>query len=215
MFRYWPAGFRLGRQRAIRSIAASMCRARPLPRLSSTNTERRGSAPRNWRSARKTADRWSSSTAAPTRSTTRTASRVPISVPGAELVYRFHEMAPSPDTFVVVNCGGRTRSIIGAQALIDAGVPNRVVSLKDGTMAWHLAGFEVVAGAERRAPDGLCRRDRRGAAARGGGRAPLRRGGDRPRHVGRMAAARPTGARSMCSMSATRPSTAPGICRAR
>ena len=76
-----------------------------------------------------------------------------ISVPGAELVYRFHEMVPSPDTFVVVNCGGRTRSIIGAQALIDAGVPNRVVSLKDGTMAWHLAGFEVVAGAERRAPD--------------------------------------------------------------
>src|SRR5499433_2480723 len=41
-----------------------------------------------------------------------------ISVPGAELVYRFNEMAPSPDTFVVVNCGGRTRSIIGAQSLI-------------------------------------------------------------------------------------------------
>jgi rhodanese-related sulfurtransferase len=76
-----------------------------------------------------------------------------ISVPGAELVYRFNELVPSPDTFVVVNCGGRTRSIIGAQALIDAGVPNRVVDLKDGTMAWHLAGFEVVTGAERRAPE--------------------------------------------------------------
>ena len=76
-----------------------------------------------------------------------------ISVPGAELVYRFHELVPSPDTFVVVNCGGRTRSIIGAQALIDAGVPNRVVSLKDGTMAWHLAGFEVVNGASGRAPE--------------------------------------------------------------
>jgi rhodanese-related sulfurtransferase len=75
------------------------------------------------------------------------------SVPGAELVYRFHELAPSPDTFVVVNCGGRTRSIIGAQALRDAGVPNPVVSLKDGTMAWHLAGFEVVAGATRRFPE--------------------------------------------------------------
>jgi rhodanese-related sulfurtransferase len=75
-----------------------------------------------------------------------------VSVPGAELVYRFHQMAPSPDTFVVVNCGGRTRSIIGAQALIDAGVPNRVVSLKDGTMAWHLAGFDVVNGATGRAP---------------------------------------------------------------
>jgi len=75
------------------------------------------------------------------------------SVPGAELVYRFKELVPSPDTFVVVNCGGRTRSIIGAQSLIDAGVPNRVVSLKDGTMAWHLAGFGVVAGATSRAPE--------------------------------------------------------------
>ncbi len=76
-----------------------------------------------------------------------------VSVPGAELVYRFQELVPSPDTFVVVNCGGRTRSIIGAQSLIDAGVPNPVVDLKDGTMAWHLAGFDVVAGAERRAPE--------------------------------------------------------------
>jgi len=76
-----------------------------------------------------------------------------VSVPGAELVYRFQQMVPSPDTFVVVNCGGRTRSIIGAQSLIDAGVPNRVVSLKDGTMAWHLAGLGVVAGATGRAPE--------------------------------------------------------------
>ncbi|MGE0205656.1 MAG: rhodanese-like domain-containing protein [Hyphomicrobiaceae bacterium] len=75
------------------------------------------------------------------------------SVPGAELVYRFKELIPSPATTVVVNCGGRTRSIIGAQALINAGVPNKVVSLKDGTMAWHLAGYEVVRGAMRRAPD--------------------------------------------------------------
>jgi rhodanese-related sulfurtransferase len=76
-----------------------------------------------------------------------------ISVPGAELVYRYNELVPSSDTFVVVNCGGRTRSIIGAQSLIDAGVPNRVVSLKDGTMAWHLAGFDVLAGATGRAPE--------------------------------------------------------------
>ncbi len=76
-----------------------------------------------------------------------------ISVPGAELVYRFRELVPSPETFVVVNCGGRTRSIIGAQSLIDAGVPNRVVSLKDGTMAWHLAGLGVELGATGRAPE--------------------------------------------------------------
>ena len=44
---------------------------------------------------------------------------------------------------VIVNCGGRTRSIVGAQSLINAGVSNKVVSLKDGTMAWHLAGFQV------------------------------------------------------------------------
>jgi rhodanese-related sulfurtransferase len=76
-----------------------------------------------------------------------------VSVPGAELVYRFNEMVSSADTFVVVNCGGRTRSIIGAQSLIDAGVPNRVVSLKDGTMAWHLARLGVVSGATGRAPE--------------------------------------------------------------
>ena len=66
-----------------------------------------------------------------------------IDCPGAELVYRVHDIVRSPDTLVVVNCAGRTRSIIGAQSLINAGVPNRVVALKDGTMGWHLAGFEL------------------------------------------------------------------------
>src|SRR4051812_4669849 len=69
-----------------------------------------------------------------------------ISVPGAELVYRFASLVPSPKTTVVVNCGGRTRSIIGAQSLINAGVPNKVVSLKNGTQAWHLGGFEILKG---------------------------------------------------------------------
>ena len=76
-----------------------------------------------------------------------------VSVPGAELVYRFKDLVPSPSTMVIVNCGGRTRSIIGAQSLINAGVPNKVVSLKDGTMAWHLAGFQVAQGADRRPPE--------------------------------------------------------------
>jgi rhodanese-related sulfurtransferase len=76
-----------------------------------------------------------------------------ISVPGAELVYRFADLTPSPDTTVIVNCGGRTRSIIGAQSLINAGVRNKVVSLKDGTMAWHLAGLDVVHGATRKPPE--------------------------------------------------------------
>ena len=61
-------------------------------------------------------------------------------VPGAELVYRVHDIAPDPSTVVVVNCAGRTRSIIGAQSLINAGIPNTVVALRNGTMAWHLCG---------------------------------------------------------------------------
>ena len=52
-------------------------------------------------------------------------------VPGAELVLRIRDLAPSPDTTVVVNCAGRTRSIIGAQSLINAGVPNKVVALRN------------------------------------------------------------------------------------
>jgi rhodanese-related sulfurtransferase/predicted metal-dependent enzyme (double-stranded beta helix superfamily) len=68
------------------------------------------------------------------------------SLPGAELVYRIQELAPRPETLVVVNCAGRTRSIVGAQTLIDAGIPNPVVSLKDGTMAWLLAGRELAHG---------------------------------------------------------------------
>ena len=84
-----------------------------------------------------------------------------IDCPGAELVYRVHDLAPTPDTLVVVNCAGRTRSIIGAQSLINAGIPNRVVALKDGTMGWHLAGFELARQQKHHAPppspDGLAK----------------------------------------------------------
>jgi rhodanese-related sulfurtransferase len=75
-----------------------------------------------------------------------------IDCPSGELVWRVRETVPSPDTLVVVNCGGRTRSIIGAQILIDARLPNKVVSLKDGTQGWHLAGLEVARGQDRIAP---------------------------------------------------------------
>ncbi len=73
--------------------------------------------------------------------------------PGAELVHRVKEMAPDPETLVIVNCAGRTRSIIGAQSLINAGLENRVVALENGTMGWELAGFEVARGHETHAPD--------------------------------------------------------------
>ena len=75
-------------------------------------------------------------------------------VPGAELVLRLVDLAPSPATTVVVNCAGRTRSIIGAQSLIDAGLPNKVVALRNGTMGWSLAGFAPDHGMERRLPPG-------------------------------------------------------------
>ena len=100
-----------------------------------------------------------------------------ISVPGAELVYRFADLAPSPDTTIIVNCGGRTRSIIGAQALINAGFANKIMSLKDGTMAWHLAGLDVVQGATRRPPEvsEAGRRAATDAAARVAARCDVRR----------------------------------------
>jgi rhodanese-related sulfurtransferase len=76
-----------------------------------------------------------------------------ICVPGAELAYRVHDVAPSADTLVVVNCAGRTRSIIGAQSLINAGIENRVVALRNGTMGWHLAGHSLEHGMTREARD--------------------------------------------------------------
>ena len=75
-----------------------------------------------------------------------------VSMPGAELVLRIRDLAPSPQTIVVVNCAGRTRSIIGAQSLINAGVPNKVVALRNGTMGWTLAGLACESGKARRAP---------------------------------------------------------------
>jgi rhodanese-related sulfurtransferase len=75
-----------------------------------------------------------------------------VNVPGAELVLRARDIAPSSATTIVVNCAGRTRSIIGAQSLINAGVPNKVVALRNGTMGWHLAGLTCATGKSDRAP---------------------------------------------------------------
>lgn len=60
--------------------------------------------------------------------------------PGAELVLRVAELAPRPETQVIVNCAGRTRSIIGTQSLVNAGIPNQVSALRNGTIGWTLAG---------------------------------------------------------------------------
>ena len=72
-----------------------------------------------------------------------------MSVPGArfcpngELGYRLPAYGPGPGTRIVVNCAGRTRSIIGAQTLRNLGVPQEVVALRNGTQGWTLAGYEL------------------------------------------------------------------------
>src|SRR5690242_5326196 len=73
-----------------------------------------------------------------------------ICCPNGELALRIQDIAPDPSTKIVVNCAGRTRSIIGAQTLIDFGVPNPVVALENGTQGWFLAGYKVENGATRR-----------------------------------------------------------------
>jgi rhodanese-related sulfurtransferase len=75
------------------------------------------------------------------------------SVPGAELALRVRALAPDPATTVIVNCAGRTRSIIGTQSLINAGLPNRVAALRNGTIGWTLAGLDLDHGQARRAPE--------------------------------------------------------------
>jgi rhodanese-related sulfurtransferase len=76
-----------------------------------------------------------------------------VNVPGGELVYRIGEFVKRPETTIVVNCAGRTRSILGAESLRSAGVPNKVVALRNGTMGWELAGFACERGRTERYPE--------------------------------------------------------------
>ncbi|MDY0926291.1 rhodanese homology domain-containing protein [Enterobacter sp. CFBP8995] len=71
------------------------------------------------------------------------------SVPGGELVLRVRDIAPSPETTVIVNCAGRTRSIIGTQSLVNAGIRNPVFALRNGTIGWTLAGHALDQGQSR------------------------------------------------------------------
>lgn len=68
--------------------------------------------------------------------------------PNGELAYRIKEFVPDDTTPVVINCAGRTRSIIGAQTLMNFAVPNPIVALENGTQGWELAGYELQRGAE-------------------------------------------------------------------
>jgi len=79
------------------------------------------------------------------------------SVPGGELAYRIGDIVPDPETLIVVNCAGRTRSILGAESLRRVGVPNKVVALRNGTMGWELAGFRCDHGKTARFTPGIPR----------------------------------------------------------
>ena len=72
------------------------------------------------------------------------------SVPGGELALRITDITADldPDTTVIVNCAGRTRSIIGTRVLQRMGREN-VLGLKNGTSGWVLAGYELESGADR------------------------------------------------------------------
>jgi rhodanese-related sulfurtransferase len=76
-----------------------------------------------------------------------------ICCPNAELPYRIQEIVRNPATKIVVNCAGRTRSILGAQILLNFGVQNPVFALENGTQGWVLADMELERGASRKYPD--------------------------------------------------------------
>ena len=74
------------------------------------------------------------------------------SMPGGELILRIGEVVERPDQTIVVHCGGRTRSYLGAESLRRMGLPNPIVAVKNGTMGWQLDGLELERGASRWPP---------------------------------------------------------------
>ena len=72
------------------------------------------------------------------------------SVPGGELALRITDILEGAEvgTTVVVNCAGRTRSIIGTRTLQRMGISD-LFGLKNGTSGWVLAGFQLETGGDR------------------------------------------------------------------
>jgi len=73
--------------------------------------------------------------------------------PNGELALRVDDLVKDEDTPIVINCAGRTRSIIGAQTLINLGVSNPVYALENGTQGWYLNDLQLDHGADRVFPD--------------------------------------------------------------
>lgn len=70
--------------------------------------------------------------------------------PNGELPLRIDDLIQSENTTIVINCAGRTRSIIGAQTLINLGIKNKVFALENGTQGWYLADFKLDHGKSQR-----------------------------------------------------------------
>ncbi|TAL87295.1 MAG: sulfurtransferase [Candidimonas sp.] len=83
-----------------------------------------------------------------------------ICCPNGELALRAHALAPDPETTIVINCAGRTRSIIGAQTLINLKVPNKVYALENGTQGWFLADFPLEHKSDRLYPEAVQEADK-------------------------------------------------------
>jgi len=70
-----------------------------------------------------------------------------MSIPGAqccpngELAYRIKSYVKNQETKIVINCAGRTRSIIGAQTLVNLGIKNPIFALENGTQGWFLNDY--------------------------------------------------------------------------
>ena len=76
-----------------------------------------------------------------------------ICCPNGELPLRIAEIVPDSETPIIVNCAGRTRSIIGAEILRSFGVKNPISALENGTQGWKLIDLELEHGADRPYPE--------------------------------------------------------------
>jgi rhodanese-related sulfurtransferase len=74
-----------------------------------------------------------------------------LNVPGGDLVLWAEALKQKSRTKVIVNCAGRTRSIIGTAALKRLGLTN-VLELRNGTMGWVLAGYQLEKNPNRYGP---------------------------------------------------------------
>jgi rhodanese-related sulfurtransferase len=74
-----------------------------------------------------------------------------INVPGGDLILWAAALKRKPETTVVINCAGRTRSIIGTATLCRLGLTH-VRALRNGTMGWVLADLPLESTPRRTAP---------------------------------------------------------------